>query len=62
MICCEVVRGMIVTPISMRKTTLVVRISNDDLGQSLSIADEDAGCMMHIPLEPLREYLKVIKR
>ena len=62
MICCKEVRGTIVTPIGMRDTTLVVRISNDDAGQSLSISDEDAGCMMFIPLEPLREYLKVIKR
>lgn len=61
MICCEVVRGNVITPLGIRETTLVVRISNDDAGQSLSISDENAGCMMFIPLEPLKDYIKVVR-
>lgn len=57
----KTVEGMVVTPLGMRKTTLTVRVSDDELGQTISISDEDAGCMMAVPIEPLKNLIKVVR-
>lgn len=57
----KTVEGVIVTPLGMRKTTLTVRVSDDEIGQTISIADEDAGCMMAVPIEPLQKLIKVVR-
>lgn len=37
---------------------LDVRITSSEIGKSLSIADNDMGVMLHIPLEPIAKELK----
>lgn len=57
----KTVEGMVVTPIGVRMATLTVRVSDDELGQTISISDEDAGCMMAVPIEPLQKLIKVVR-
>lgn len=37
---------------------LVVGVSNDKIGRSLSIIDEDTGIMYQIPFEPIADALR----
>ena len=39
---------------------ITVRISSDSKGKSLSLADDNEGIMLMIPLEPIESDLRVI--
>ena len=41
-----------------RRADLMVGISNDALGRSLSICHEPSGIMFQIPFEPIAKYLE----
>ena len=41
-----------------RRADLIVGVSNDAIGRSLSIMHEASGIMFQIPFEPIAEYLE----
>ena len=44
---------------TMKLTTITARVTNDDRGTTLSLADESGtGIMLVIPLEKIKEMLK----
>lgn len=45
---------------SLSFETITVRVTKDERGESLSLADEKVGIMLEIPLEPLHDVLKVV--
>ena len=55
------VEGMVVDDAGFRKAKISVRISDDKVGKSLSLADDKSGTMLMIPLEELRDVLEVKK-
>lgn len=55
------VTGMSVDGAGFRKAKISVRISDDKIGKSLSLADDKSGTMLMIPLEELRDVLEVKK-
>ena len=54
------VKGVTYAPGANKFNSLLeVRITSDDIGKCLSIADPDANIMLVVPLEPLARYLRV---
>lgn len=54
------VKGVTYAPGASKFNSLLeVRITADDIGKSLSIADPDANIMLVVPLEPLARYLRI---
>lgn len=54
------VRGVTFAPGANKYNSLLeIRISSDDIGKSLSIADPEANVMFVIPLEPLARYIRI---
>ena len=53
------VNGMIVTPAGIRFGTVTLRVTKDDVGQSISLADEKSGFMLQIPIEPVADLVSV---
>ena len=54
------VRGVTYAPGANNFNSLLeVRITSDDIGKSMSIADPDANIMFVIPLEPLARYIRI---
>lgn len=53
------VTGLMFSPKGYMPTKITVRISNDAIGKSLSLADERIGFMLEIPLEPLEDLIEV---
>lgn len=54
------VKGVTYVPGANKFNSLLeVRITSDDIGKSLSIADPDANIMLVVPLEPLARYLRI---
>lgn len=49
--------GMILNK-TMQKKTLTVRLTKDAFGKTLSLADEDEGIMLAVPIEPIEKDLK----
>ena len=45
------------TPARMRKKKITVRITKDEKGKTLSLADELRGIMLLIPMEPIEDLL-----
>lgn len=45
------------TPARMRKKKITVRITKDEKGKTLSLADELRGIMLLIPMEPIENLL-----
>lgn len=55
------VEGVAVNDAGFRKAKISVRISDDKIGKSLSLADDKGGIMLMIPLEGLADVLEVKK-
>lgn len=58
------VKGLIVNgvpPFVPMRSTLTVRVTADEVGETLSIADESAGIMLMIPVEQVKDMVKVVK-
>ena len=55
------VEGVAVNHAGFRKVKISVRISDDKIGKSLSLADDKGGIMLMIPLEELADVLEVKK-
>lgn len=53
------VNGMIVTPVGVRFGTVTLRVTKDDLGKSMSLADDKGGIMLQIPIEPVADLIEV---
>lgn len=53
------VQGMIVTPVGIRFGTVTLRVTKDDIGQSMSLADDKSGFMLQIPIEPVADLIEV---
>lgn len=53
------VNGMIVTPVSLRFGTVTLRVTKDNLGQSMSLADDKGGIMLQIPIEPVADLIEL---
>lgn len=54
------VRGVTFAPGANKYNSLLeIRITSNDIGKSLSIADPEANVMFVIPLEPLARYLRI---
>lgn len=53
------VEGMAVDDAGFRRTEISVRISYNEIGKSLSLADDKRGIMLMIPLEDLADVLEV---
>ena len=45
-------------PTRMRPKKITVRITKDEKGKSLSLADELRGIMLEVPLEPIENTLR----
>lgn len=43
-----------------RPATITVRVTSDEHGKSLSLADEREGVQLLVPLEPLADMLEVV--
>lgn len=43
---------------TMQKKTITVRITKDAFGKSLSLADENEGIMLMVPIEPIEKELR----
>ena len=56
------VKGLNLSSGLYKESELVVRMTNDHIGKSLSIADEDNNIMLCIPLEPIENQLRKILR
>ena len=54
------VDGIIFVEAVMIKTKLVVRYTADEIGKSLSIADEHQGVMFQIPFDKIYEQIKEV--
>ena len=53
------IRGLAAIPSGhMFPRILTVRFTSDDLGESLSIADEAAGIMFEVPFEEVEKIIK----
>ena len=54
------VQGIIVTPpVGIRFGTVTLRVTKDNLGQSMSLADDKGGIMLQIPIEPVMDLIEV---
>lgn len=53
------VTGMSVDGAGFRKAKIIVRISDDKIGKSLSLTDYKSGTMLMIPLEQLADIMEV---
>lgn len=53
------VQGLHFTRNAFVPCMITVRVTSDEHGKSLSLADEKLGVMLEIPLEPLEDVLKV---
>lgn len=42
-------------------STLTVRVTADEVGETLSIADDNAGIILVIPVEQVNDIIKVVK-
>ena len=54
------VRGMIRTVNCSQTTMITCRVTKDKHGESMSLADEQLGIMLLIPLEPVHDMLRVV--
>ena len=46
----------------IKPARLVVRTTSDELGESLSIADETSGVMMQIAIETVRDMIRLTRK
>ena len=46
----------------IKPTRLVVRTTSDEIGESLSIADEKSGIMMQIAVESVRDLIRLTRK
>lgn len=53
------INGMIVTPVGIRFGTVTLRVTKDNLGQSMSLADDKSGIMLQIPIEPVADLIEL---
>lgn len=56
------VKGLNLSKGVYKESELVIRMTGDHIGKSLSIADEDNDIMLCIPLEPIENQLRKILR
>ena len=55
------VAGLVSIPGNIAPMKITVRVTSDKLGESLSLAVDDVGLMMQIPLESVSDMVRVVK-
>lgn len=55
----KTVQGLIVLRDKMASIPITLRVTRDKSGQSISLADDNQGLMMEIPVEPVLDLIEV---
>lgn len=55
----KTVQGLIFFKDKMGKLPITLRVTRDAMGQSISLADDNGGLILEIPVEPVKDLIEV---